>query len=67
VAEQGAGSGRTRQEIEIRLLENVHRTHADFLVAVDGDRDTARKQFINALQVFSDAVIYGKIAAPGRS
>jgi hypothetical protein len=52
---------KTEPQSADHLLENVRRAEARFLAAVEGQRDTAREQFINALQVFKDFVMHGKL------
>jgi hypothetical protein len=60
----GGGATRqakTRRQIENDLLEDLRQRQMEWMQASDQDREAARRQFIGALQVFNDLVLYGKL------
>jgi hypothetical protein len=56
----GAQSPKTRQQVEIELLEALRHHQMEWIASSDGNRDIARQRFMNALHAFNSFVLYNK-------
>jgi hypothetical protein len=58
--ENGNQLTKTRQQIEVELMEILRQRQEEWSMASDDNRDEARFRFMNALHAFNSLVLYGK-------